>query len=152
MGDVSGIHIVRSSDDMLISPSTLVYFCCDMSAASTVSFSPTILSQLGYTGNRANVMLIPIYLIGAFIMVLSGWVAGRLNNRLGVIAFGAAMSIIGWAIQRAQVQPAVVRYFGIYMIYWGANIQMPICVAWFHSNVISRPEKAVGMAIIAGFG
>lgn len=131
---------------------TFVFFCCDMSAASTVSFSPTILSQLGYTGNRANVMLIPIYLVGAFIMVASGWIAGRLNNRSGVIAFGAAMSIVGWAIQRAQVQPASVRYFGLYMIYWGANIQMPNCVAWFHSNVLGRPEKAVGMAIIAGFG
>ncbi|KAK9417083.1 putative Major facilitator superfamily (MFS) profile domain-containing protein [Seiridium unicorne] len=131
---------------------TLVFFCCDMSAASTVSFSPTILSQLGYSGNRANVMLIPIYLVGAFLMVSSGWIAGRLNNRSGVIVLGAAMSIVGWAIQRAQVQPAGVRYFGLYMIYWGANIQMPNCVAWFHSNVVGRPEKAVGMAIIAGFG
>ncbi|KAH8201888.1 hypothetical protein TruAng_003975 [Truncatella angustata] len=131
---------------------TFIYFCSDMSAASTVSFSPTILSQLGYTGNRANVMLIPIYLVGAFIMVASGWIAGRLNNRSIVIAFGAAISIVGWSIQRAQVQPAGVRYFGLYMIYWGANIQMPNCVAWFHSNVIGRPENAVGMAIIAGFG
>ncbi|KAI0137036.1 major facilitator superfamily domain-containing protein [Xylariales sp. AK1849] len=131
---------------------TLVFFCCDMSAASTVSFSPTILSQLGYIGNQANVMLIPIYLVGAFVMVSSGWIAGRLNNRSGVIALGASMSIVGWAIQRAQVQPAGVRYFGLYMIYWGANIQMPNCVAWFHSNAVGRPEKAVGMAIIAGFG
>lgn len=123
-----------------------------MSAASTVSFSPTILSQLGYTGSQAQVMLIPIYLVGAFIMVASGWVAGRLNNRSGVIAFGAVLSLIGWAIQRAQVNPPGVRYFGLFMIYWGANIQMPNCVAWLHSNVVGRAEKAVGMAILAGFG
>lgn len=62
------------------------------------------------------------------------------------------MAIIGWSIQRAQVQPPAVRYFGLFMVYWGANIQMPNTVAWLHSNTRGRPEKAVGMAILAGFG
>ena len=123
-----------------------------MSAASTVSFSPTILSQLGYRGSNAQVRAIPIYLGGACVMVLSGYLAGKLGIRSVVVAGGAALSTLGWILQRAQVQPPAVRYFGLFCVYWGANIQMPNMVAWLHSNTYGRPEKAVGIAILAGFG
>jgi Major Facilitator Superfamily len=38
---------------------TLLFFCADMSAGSLSSFNPTILSQLGWTRRRAQVMTIP---------------------------------------------------------------------------------------------
>lgn len=43
---------------------TLLFFCADMSAGSISSFNPTILSQLGWKARRANVMTIPIWVVG----------------------------------------------------------------------------------------
>lgn len=46
---------------------TLLFFCADMSAGSLSSFNPTILSQLGWTKRRAQVMTIP----GEFLQLLN---------------------------------------------------------------------------------
>lgn len=123
-----------------------------MSAASTTGFSPTILREMGWTNTSANLHVVPIYLGGAFMMVASSWLAAKIGCRSAACLSGALISTIGWAIQRAQAGTPSIRYFALFLIFWGANIQMPNTVAWLHSNVESRPKKAVAMAILLGFG
>ena len=118
-----------------------------------MSFSPTILSQLGWSASKAQVHQIPIYLVAVTTSIIAHIWSGRVGVRFPFILVGVATSLIGWAIQLAELtdKPAV-RYFGLFMISAGASIQMPLSVAWLNNNLIGRPEKAVAAAIQMGFG
>jgi sugar phosphate permease len=131
---------------------TLCYFCADMSASAIASFSPTVLNQLGWTSTEANVHNIPIWLVSAFICLLSSLLTGKTSRRWPFVITGACLCTVGWVIQLLQVEPGGVRYFALFMIATGAFIQMPILVAWLNNNLTDRPSKAVGAAIQLGFG
>jgi hypothetical protein len=131
----------------------LIYFCGDLSSSSNVSFSPTILSQLGWSASKAQVHQIPIYLVATTTSIIAHIWSGKVGIRFPFILVGVSLSLIGWAIQQAELtdKPAV-RYFGLFMISAGASIQMPLSVVWLNNNLIGRPEKAVAAALQMGFG
>ena len=118
-----------------------------------MSFSPTILSQLGWNASEAQIHQIPIYLVAVTTSIIAHIWSGRVGVRFPFIMVGVITSLIGWAIQLAELtdKPGV-RYFGLFMISAGASIQMPLSVAWLNNNLIGRPEKAVAAAIQMGFG
>jgi cyanate permease len=130
----------------------VMYFGADISAAAISQFSPTILSELGWTANEANLRNVPIWLSGAAIALCVNILAGRLKIRFPFILVGATMCTIGWTIQLLQVQPSGVRYFALYFIASGAFLQLPLCVAWLSANTVGRPRKAVAHALQIGFG
>jgi hypothetical protein len=123
-----------------------------MGAASIVSFSPTILSQLGYTNSAAQIRNIPIFLVGIVICLSCAFLTSRTKVRFPFIFLGVAIATVGWSIQLSQVNPPGVRYFGLYLIAAGAYIQMPMMVVWLNNNLHGRSEKAVAAAIQLGFG
>jgi sugar phosphate permease len=133
---------------------TLIYFCGDLSSSSNVSFSPTILTQLGWSHSQAQIHQIPIYLVAVFFSLTSAFLIGRprVRYRFPFIFVGACFSLIGWAIQLSQVNPPSVRYFGLFAIASGASIIMPMSVVWLNNNIVGRPEKAVAAALQMGFG
>lgn len=138
-------HITRTS--------TLIYFCGDLSSSSNVSFSPTILSQLGWSASKAQIHQIPIYLVATTTSIIAHIWSGKIGIRFPFVLVGVSLSLIGWAIQLAELtdKPAI-RYFGLFMISAGASIQMPLSVVWLNNNLIGRPEKAVAAALQMGFG
>jgi MFS family permease len=128
------------------------YFGADMSAAAISQFSPTILNQLGWKANQANLRNVPIWLVGAVLSLTVNLLAGKYNIRFPFILMGSTMCTIGWSIQLAQVNPPGVRYFALYFIAAGAFLQLPLCVSWLSANTVGRPRKAVAHALQIGFG
>ncbi len=122
-----------------------------MGSASTVQFSPTILTQLGWSGSSGNVHAIPLYLVAVVLCIISSYLTVKLKSRAPFILIGCCISIVGWAIQRA-LAPAGARYFGLFCIYSGSSIQMANLTAWLLNNLRGRSERAVAAAILLGFG
>ncbi|KAL4937756.1 hypothetical protein BDV06DRAFT_215645 [Aspergillus oleicola] len=130
----------------------IAYFGADMSAAAISQFSPTILNQLGWTANQANLRNVPIWLVGALIALSTSLLSGRLQLRFPFIIGAATLCLIGWSIQLAQVSSPGVRYFALYFIAAGGFVQLPLLVSWLSANTIGRPRKAVAHALQIGFG
>ncbi|KAL4956603.1 major facilitator superfamily domain-containing protein [Aspergillus filifer] len=130
----------------------IVYFGADMSAAAISQFSPTILKQLGWTANQANLRNVPIWLVGALVALSTSLLAGRVRVRFPFIICAAMLCLIGWSIQLAQVASPGVRYFALYFIAAGGFVQLPLLVSWLSANTIGRPRKAVAHALQIGFG
>lgn len=107
---------------------------------------------MGWTANEANLRNVPIWLVGAFIALVSNILSAKLKLRFPFILFGSALCTIGWAIQLTQVNPSGVRYFALYLIAAGAFLQLPLCVAWLSANTLGRHRKAVAHALQIGFG
>lgn len=150
--DLVSPALVPPPPPALTKPSTLVFFCCDISASSISSFTPTILKELGWTASKAQVMSIPIWITGIVFTLSTSYLSDKLRCRYPFILLGIALSIVGWAIQLEQVQPAGVRYFSLFAIASGAFMQMPILIGWLAGNLRGRAQQAVGCAIQLGIG
>jgi hypothetical protein len=145
-------HWLAIMTDWKIWTYTLLYFCADMGAASISSFTPTILAQLGWTASTAQVMSIPIWITGIVVTLSTSYASGKMSLRWPFVLGGIIFALIGWSIQLAQVQPAGVRYFALYIIAFGSFMQFPILLGWLNSNLRGRPQQAIGAAIQLGIG
>lgn len=150
--DLAGFDWVKVLTDWKIWSYTVIYFCSDMAAASIASFTPTILAQLGWSASRAQVMSIPIWMVGIAVTLSTSYASGKLSLRWPFVLAGAIFALVGWCIQLAQVQPAAVRYFALYIIAFGSFMQMPILIGWLNSNLRGRAQQAVASAVQLGIG
>lgn len=149
LADVRWSHVLRDYKIWLM---TVLFFCCDMTAASIANFLPTILTQLGWTASRAQVMSIPVWIFGMVCEVVVAWIADRVGYRLAFNAGALCVALAGWSIQRAFPASAAIRYFGIYLMAGGGFPQFPLLGGGLASNLRGRSYLAVGMAIQAGLG
>jgi Major Facilitator Superfamily len=147
-----GINWVKLLTDWKIWAFTLIYFCADMGAASISSFTPTILAQLHWTASTAQVMSIPIWIVGIVVTLSTSYASGKLSLRWPFVLTGAIFALIGWCIQLKQVQPPGVRYFALYIIAFGSFMQFPILIGWLNSNLRGRPQQAISSAVQLGIG
>lgn len=131
---------------------TIAYIGADMGASSTVSFQPTILKQLGWSSSQAQLHAVPVYLSAVVVVLITSQLSTLTRIRYPFVIAGTCLSLIGWSIQLAQVNPAAVRYFAIFCVYIGCMVQMAILVVWLNNNLVGRRARAVGNAIMFGFG
>lgn len=137
---------------LIFETSTLLFFCADMSAGSLSSFNPTILSQLGWTARRAQVMTIPIWIVGIVGGLSSSLISGRIGKRWPFLLPAICISVVGWTINYCQVQPANVRYFAQFCISFGTFVQMPLYIGMLTANLRGRAYQSMGSAILLGLG
>lgn len=106
---------------------TALFFFADLSAGSLSSFNPTILSQLGWTAKRAQVMTIPIWIFGTVVALTCNFLAGRLNMRWPFLLAAMSASTAGWCIHLAFLSYPV-RYLAQFLISAGTFVAMPMYV------------------------
>jgi hypothetical protein len=123
-----------------------------VTAASVSAFAPTILTELGWTSRRAQVMTIPIWVVGIVATFSVTWVANRVNCRFPFLLAVICLQLVGWSIMRAYVPLAGVRYAALFFMSAGTFPQMAISMGWLAVNLRGRKKLAVGMAWMVGFG
>jgi MFS family permease len=131
---------------------TLCFFCCDITAASVSAFSPTILTELGWTNTVAQLMTMPVWASGIISSFLVTWLASRLDARTPFVLGAILLQLVGWIIMRVYVPKAGVRYLALFLMSIGTFPQMPILMGWLSANLRGRKYLAVGMAWMIGFG
>ncbi|KAF2740281.1 MFS general substrate transporter [Polyplosphaeria fusca] len=154
--DIRSVNWFKVLGDYRIWGPTLMFFCCDMTAASMSAFIPTILTELGWKAARAQVMSIPIWLTGIVAQVFGCWVSGRVGWRFPFVLFGIVLAMVGWIIMNVYSErkglAAGIRYFALFSMSAGTFIQMAMTTAWMTNNLRGRASTAVGTAIILGLG
>ncbi|KAF9739106.1 transporter-like protein [Paraphaeosphaeria minitans] len=135
---------------------TAMFFCCDMTAASIASFTPTILTELGWEAERAQVMSIPIWATGFVFELGAGYLSSRTGLRFPFMLFGITIATVGWIIQIVHSESkglsAGLRYFSLFAMSAGTFLQMAMTVSWMTNNLRGRASVAVGTAMILGLG
>ncbi|KAL5342102.1 major facilitator superfamily domain-containing protein [Aspergillus crustosus] len=131
---------------------TLLFFCADMSAGSLSSFNPTILSQLGWTSRRAQVMTIPIWVVGTSVGLIAALAGGKIGNRTIFIFPAILISVVGWVLHYCQVDPPAVRYFAQFAISIGTLTQMPLYAGLLLANLRGKASLSLGSGLQFGLG
>ncbi len=116
-------------------------------------FTPTILSQLGWTAIRAQILSIPIYIVGTSTCLITAFLTDRLRHRYAFAMLGVVISSIGYIILLAQHSaPVNVRYFSVYLIVAGGYITQPITLVWLSNNMGGHYKRSINAAMQVGFG
>lgn len=123
------------------------------SGYSLAFFTPTILSQLGWTAVRAQVMSIPIYLVACVFIMLTAFLSDRVKHRFTFIFVGIVVASIGYAILLAQRHVSVgVRYFSLYLVMVGGYMGQPLTIIWLANNTRGHWQRSVSTAMQIGLG
>lgn len=113
-------------------------------------FTPTILTQLGWTSIRAQVMSIPIYIVAAVISITTAVVTDRLRHRFAFTICGCVIATIGYVILLCQRSvPVGARYFAIYAVISGGYMTQPVLMGWLNNNMGGR---SIASAMQIGIG
>jgi len=129
---------------------SLVFFCADVTAASVSAFSPTILTELGWQSRQAQVMTMPIWVAGIAATFAVTGLATRLDLRWPFMLACVAAQLAGWAVMRAYVPAASVRYAALFLMSAGTFPQFAMSLGWLSANLRGRKYLAVGMAWVSG--
>lgn len=120
---------------------------------STSFFTPTILSELGWTAVRAQVLSIPIYIVASVVCLAVAFLSDRFRNRYAFAMLGVVVSSIGYIILLAQHSVSIGgRYFAIYLIMAGGYITQPITLVWLSNNMGGHYKRSINAAMQVGFG
>ncbi|KAH8173617.1 major facilitator superfamily protein [Sarocladium implicatum] len=132
--------------------SALALICSLCCQGSMQLFAPTILTNMGYTGQEAQLMSVPPYVYGAICLVIVGTLSDRLKNRgFFVVFFLAPCCLIGFTLNQF-VSSVGVRYFGLFLTVSGGFTASPHMLTWAVDNSSGLSVKAIVAAYAVGVG
>ncbi|KFY04986.1 hypothetical protein O988_00359 [Pseudogymnoascus sp. VKM F-3808] len=122
-------------------------------------FLPTIIFQLGYTAQVAQLLTIPIYITAAILTIIVAYFsdkaakAGKARSPYVFIPMCCILAgfLIAIAGSAAGNVPGVV-YAGVFIATCGIYPAFPGNVTWISNNLAGSYKRAVGMAFHIGVG
>jgi hypothetical protein len=109
-------------------------------------FLPTIIKNMGYTANDAQLMSVPPYVCACFFTIAASWYADRVRKR-GVFLLGFQLvAIAGFAMLAATSKPSI-QYAGTVLAAIGIYPQIPLGMAWNSGNIGGSLKRGTGIAM-----
>lgn len=132
----------------------LLYFAVTVPLYGISLFMPTILTNLGYTTSKAQLMTVPIYVTASILSVVEAYASDKVGLRSPFIAGNFVVMIIGFAMALGTdpTQKPKVVYAGIYIAAIGLYPAFPGVVSWLSVNMSGSYKRAIGMAFHIGLG
>ncbi len=122
-----------------------------ITGVSVALFTPTIVHDLGFSTNNAQLLSVPPFLIaGISTYIVSIW-SDRVNLRGPFIVAGAIVSMIGYIIAYTTNKPGP-GYTASIIAASGAFPSIAISVAWAGGNAGGNIKRGVVLAIVIGLG
>jgi MFS family permease len=109
-------------------------------------FLPTIVKNMGYTANDAQLMTVPPYVCACFFTIVASYVADRVRKR-GVFLLGFQLvAILGFSLLAGSGRPSV-QYTGTVFAAIGIYPQIPLGLAWNSGNIGGSLKRGTGIAM-----
>ncbi|RDW85321.1 hypothetical protein BP6252_02911 [Coleophoma cylindrospora] len=123
-------------------------FCCDVSLYAIQTFLPAIVKGLGYTSVTANLMTVPVYMLGLVWFLFVAYMSDRTKLRGIWIAGPLLLLILGLAIL-IGVDKTSIRFFGCFVTILGIYPTVGLSIMWMSDNVGRHFKRAsmVGMVL-----
>jgi MFS family permease len=114
-------------------------------------FLPTIVKNLGYTNNKAQLMTVPPYVVACFFTIGAGYAADKFKQRGVFMLIFEVVAIIGFTLLISSGKPHV-QYAGTFFAASGIYPLVPMGVAWNGNNIGGSLKRGVGIAMHVGCG
>ncbi|KAL1587290.1 hypothetical protein WHR41_04431 [Cladosporium halotolerans] len=153
MNRLDGPARKRVFSDWKIYCGIIMYIGIVNTGYATSFFTPTIIRELGYTAQAAQVRSIPVFVVATVISLVVAWTADRMRHRFAFCILGICIASVGYIILLCQDQVSVgVRYFAIFVIVSGGYTCQPVTLAWIQNNMTGHYKRSISSAMMVGFG
>ena len=143
----------RIFSDWKIYVGTLMYLGIVNTGYATSFFTPTIITELGFKAEAAQVRSIPIFIVAAIVCLITAWFTDRLRHRYTFCIIGICIATTGYAILMNQGSvPVGARYAAIFLIVSGGYTCQPVTIAWINNCMGGHYKRSVSSAVMIGFG
>lgn len=114
---------------------------------------PTIVMQLGYTAEEANLLTIPCYIAACILSIVAAFFSDRYGKRTPFVGAGYILMLVGFiiAISRPEDKPGV-AYAGLFIATCGLYPAFPGMTTWFANNTVPASKRAIALALHIGTG
>lgn len=116
--------------------------------------APTIINQLGYSAANAQLLTVPIYVLGIISVIFFAWLSDRQQIRWVYIIGPYSIAIAGLIALLAIPHPAYpgVTYGFLFAIPAGVYPPLIGILSWIGNNLAPSWKRAVGMALLISVG
>jgi len=129
----------------------LIYMGCDMPLYAFSLFLPTIISELGYTTTKAQLLSVPPYAAAAILTIAIGYIADRTHQR-GLCNIGVSfLGIAGFAMLLGSQEPGV-KYAGTFLGALGIYPCIANTISWVSNNIEGVYKRGVILGFVIGWG
>ncbi|KAI8952397.1 major facilitator superfamily domain-containing protein [Xylaria longipes] len=130
----------------------LIFFGSTTMSYALAFFLPIILhEELKYDVGTSQALNAPPYAFAGIFMYAVGWLGDRYRMRGPVIIINMIVSLIGLPILGWHPDSRI-RYLGSFLLVAGANSNVPATLAYQATNIRGQWKRALGSAIMVGFG
>lgn len=136
----------------LLSPSTWLsafsYFGILAGLYSFGLFLPTIIVELGYTANEAQLWSVIPYAVASILTVLIALISDRLKLRGVIMLFVLPLAITGYAVI-ANISPShpTIKYSMTFLMATGMYASVPCVLVWNSNNSAGHYKRATTTAL-----
>ncbi|UPK97221.1 hypothetical protein LCI18_008156 [Fusarium solani-melongenae] len=119
------------------------------------SFSaPTIIFELGYTAQQAQLLTIPIYFAGACSTIVFARLADKRRKRWPFILIPFSIAAVGFIALLSIPHPRLpgLTYSVLFLITSGLYPAVIGCITWVGNNLAPTFKRAIGMALLMTLG
>ncbi|KAK3621191.1 hypothetical protein LTR56_017153 [Elasticomyces elasticus] len=132
---------------------TLMYLGIVNTGYATSFFTPTILTELGYKAEKAQVRSIPIFIVATVVCGITAWFSDRLRHRYAFAITGVCIATIGYVVLLCQGTVSVNgRYGAVFLVVSGGYMAQPITLGWINNCMGGHYKRSISSAFQVGFG
>ncbi|KAF2096543.1 MFS general substrate transporter [Rhizodiscina lignyota] len=143
----------RAFKDWKIYCAVFMYMGVVTTGYATSFFIPTIITELGYKAEAAQVRSIPIFVVATVCSLCAAIATDKLRHRYAFTIGGVCLASIGYIMLLAQNGlSAGVKYFALFLIVAGGYICQPVCLVWISNNMGGHYKRSISSAMQVGFG
>ncbi|KAE8448352.1 hypothetical protein EG329_009596 [Mollisiaceae sp. DMI_Dod_QoI] len=129
----------------------IIYMGCDMPLYAFSLFLPSIISELGYSDIKAQLLSVPPYAAAAVLTISIGYIADRTKQRGLCNICVSFLGIAGFAMLLGS-QKAGVKYAGTFLGALGIYPCIANTISWMANNVEGVYKRGVVLGFVIGWG
>lgn len=116
--------------------------------------APTIIKGLGYTSANAQLLTIPVYLLGVISTISFSMMADKHQKKWPFIVGPYSIALIGFIGLLSVPHPRLpgLTYGLLFCIPAGVYPPLICCLSWIGANLAPSWKRAVGMALLISIG
>lgn len=131
--------------------SAVALFGIDLTTFGLTVFLPIIITSLGFTNVRAQLMTVPVYFLTAFVFFVCAIWSDRIGLRSPFIIGSCLSTAVGIAIVLGSEVHGV-RYFGVFVLCMGIYVNAACNCLWLSGNNGNYYKRATALGMNLFFG
>ncbi|CCK72404.1 Tna1p KNAG_0K00360 [Huiozyma naganishii CBS 8797] len=126
--------------------SAVALFGIDLTTFGLTVFLPIIITSMGFTNVRAQLMTVPVYFLTAITFFICAVWSDRIRLRSPFIMGACLTTCIGISIVLGSQKHAV-RYFGVYILCMGIYVNAAVNCLWLSGNNGNYFKRATALGV-----